>query len=270
MATVTPPTTAKKASHGYSINISAPPTMPFTILVVIVKESLYFTHLHHFTHMGALKASWLQSRKAVQHYPSTSTSSHANSGLLLYMYSCFLKVCTLTPSLTPSNLNHLLTKIFSPTRIWLLRQRDDDYYSLRYTDPKEYFAGVRREWAFRREESDHLRNDLIGLSAKLPVRDSLIVYPARNFNGSWGEYHHKVIEAVELIREENHRMLLHRCRFYMLQLAKDSATANGREMTFEEECQLLQNPHYISDDHMSDEESTDDDDPIDKYEFVFI
>ena len=60
------------------------------------------------------------------------------------------------------------------------------------------------------------------------------MYPAHNFNGSWGEYRRKVIEAVELIREENHRMLLRRCRFYMLQLAKDSATASGREMTFEE------------------------------------
>ena len=55
-------------------------------------------------------------------------------------------------------------------------------------------------------------------------------------------------------------MLLRRCRFYMLKLAKDSTIASGRKMTFEKECQLLQNPHYISDDHMSDEEPTDDDD----------
>ena len=150
--------------------------------------------------------------------------------------------------------------MFPPTRIWLLRQRDDDYYSLRYTDPKEYFAGVRREWAFRRKESDQLRNDLIGLGAKLLVRDSLGVYPARNVNDSWGEYRRLVIKIMELIREENNRMLLRLCHFYMLKLAKDSAAASGREMSFEEECQLLQNPHYISDDHMSDEEPTDDDD----------
>ena len=43
------------------------PTMPFTFLMVKVVESL----------------------------PSTSTNSHANSGLLVYMYSCFLKVCHL-------------------------------------------------------------------------------------------------------------------------------------------------------------------------------
>ena len=86
------------------------------------------------------------------------------------------------------------------------------------------------------------------------------MYPAHNFNGSWGEYRRKVIEAVELIIKENNRMLLRRCRFYMLKLAKDSTIASGRKMTFEKECQLLQNPHYIYDDYISDEEPTDDDD----------
>ena len=69
---------------------------------------------------------------------------------------------------------------------------------------------------------------MIGLGAKLPVRDLLGVYPARNFKGSWGEYSRLVIEAVELIWEENNRMLLRRCRFYMLKLAKNSATGSGR------------------------------------------
>ena len=151
-------------------------------------------------------------------------------------------------------------KMYSPSRKWLLKQMNDDYYSLKYTDPKEYFAGVRREWAFRLEESDQLRNDLIGLGAKLPVRESLGVYPARNFNGSWADYRRLVIEAVELIREENNRMLMRRCRFYMIKLAQDSANASGRDMSFEEECSLLQNPNYISDYDMSDEEPTDDDD----------
>ncbi|KAL1803180.1 hypothetical protein ACET3Z_031827 [Daucus carota] len=95
------------------------------------------------------------------------------------------------------------------------------------------------------------------LQAPVP---SFGVYPARNFNGSWGDYRRLVIEAVGLIREENNRMLLRRCRFYMLKLVKDSAAASGREMTFEEECQLLQNPNYLSDEPMSDEEATDDDD----------
>ena len=72
-----------------------------------------------------------------------------------------------------------------------------------------------REWTFRREESDQLRNDLITLGAKLPVRDSLTIYPAHGFQDSWGYYRRKVIEAVEIIREENKRMLLRWCRFYI-------------------------------------------------------
>ena len=33
----------------------------------------------------------------------------------------------------------------STNRIWLLQERNDDYRSLKRSDPKEYFAGVRRE-----------------------------------------------------------------------------------------------------------------------------
>ncbi|KAL1831041.1 hypothetical protein ACET3Z_000692 [Daucus carota] len=146
--------------------------------------------------------------------------------------------------------------MYSSSRKWLLVERNDDYESLKYSDPREYFAGVRREWAHRLEESDQLRNDLIALGAKLPAPDSLAIYPEYRFQGSWGEYRMKVIAGVEQIREENNRMLLRRCRMYMYQLARDSATASGREMSFEEECALLQNPNYISDFYMSDEDST--------------
>lgn len=62
---------------------------------------------------------------------------------------------------------------------------------------------MRRGWKFRREDSDQSRSDLIALGEKLPVRDSLSVYAAHEFQGSWGEFHYKVIEVVELIREEN-------------------------------------------------------------------
>ncbi|KAL8154954.1 hypothetical protein AgCh_000356 [Apium graveolens] len=44
---------------------------------------------------------------------------------------------------------------------------------MRVSDPKEYFAGVCREWAYRREESDQLRDDLIAMGVKVPVRQSL-------------------------------------------------------------------------------------------------
>ena len=87
--------------------------------------------------------------------------------------------------------------MYSPSRKWLLPERNDDYESLKYSDPREYFAGVWREWAYRLEESNQLRNDLIALGAKLPARDSLGIYPEYRFQGSWGEYRMKVIAAVE-------------------------------------------------------------------------
>lgn len=46
----------------------------------------------------------------------------------------------------------------------------------------------------------------------------------------------------------------------MLKLARDLATASGREMSFEEKCQLLQNSHYNSDYYIFDEETTNVDD----------
>lgn len=64
----------------------------------------------------------------------------------------------------------------STCRIWLLNERDDDYHSLRRSDPKEYFAGVRREWDYRLEESERLRNDLIRMRARVPIRDSLAMF----------------------------------------------------------------------------------------------
>ena len=38
-------------------------------------------------------------------------------------------------------------------RIWLLPEYADDYCHLRVSDPKEYYVGLRREWAFRVNEA---------------------------------------------------------------------------------------------------------------------
>ncbi|KAL8100032.1 hypothetical protein AgCh_032331 [Apium graveolens] len=54
---------------------------------------------------------------------------------------------------------------------WLLRERHDDYRTFRVSHPVEYFAGVRREWAFRREESESHIHDLIAMSAELEESD---------------------------------------------------------------------------------------------------
>ena len=137
----------------------------------------------------------------------------------------------------------------------MLAERDDDYRNLKRSDPKEYFAGVRREWAYRCEESENLKNDLIALGSRVPIRDSFAMYPDIPVQGrSWSEYKRQVIKAVSHIRLENNRMLLRRSRYYMYQLAKDSVTATGRELSETEKCHLLQNPNYISDEYMSDEE----------------
>lgn len=146
----------------------------------------------------------------------------------------------------------------STSRIWLLVERNDDFRTLKRSNPREYFAGVRREWAYRCEESERLRNDLIALGARVPIRDSFAMYPNEPMQGrSWNQYKQQVVRAVEQIRFENNRMLLRRSRYYMYELAKDSVSASGRELSEAEKCHLLQNPNYISDDYMSDEEVSD-------------
>ncbi|KAI8535910.1 hypothetical protein RHMOL_Rhmol10G0212100 [Rhododendron molle] len=60
--------------------------------------------------------------------------------------------------------------------------------------------------------------------------------------------------AVKRIRRENNRMLLRKCRYYMLQLAREVAEASGRELTPREHSNMLANNKYLSDDDMSDEE----------------
>ena len=56
---------ALQASHGHSVRISAPPTMPFNFIRVTVKESMQFhmarfRHLHHFTQLVSHGFTWLQ------------------------------------------------------------------------------------------------------------------------------------------------------------------------------------------------------------------
>lgn len=142
----------------------------------------------------------------------------------------------------------------STHRNWLLGERNDDYRRLKFSDPKEYFAGIRQEWAYRRAESERLRNELIAMGARVPIRHSLDMFPRTTESSGWDDYRRKVIQAVKQLRIENNRMLLRRTRQYIYQLAKDSVRASGRELTHVEEQHLQQNPCYISDDYMSDEE----------------
>ena len=52
-------------------------------------------------------------------------------------------------------------------RIWLLSEYNDGYRQFRRSDPKEYYAGLRREWAFRVNKSDLIVAQLRDLGAPI-------------------------------------------------------------------------------------------------------
>ena len=54
-------------------------------------------------------------------------------------------------------------------------------------------------------------------------------------------------KVVKQIRKENNLMLLRRCRYYMLQLAGEMATATQRELTPNERNNVLSYDEYLSD-----------------------
>jgi hypothetical protein len=54
-------------------------------------------------------------------------------------------------------------------------------------------------------------------------------------------------KVVKQIRKENNLLLLRRCRYYMLQLAKEMATATQRELTPNESNNVLGYEEYLSD-----------------------
>ncbi|KAL8114104.1 hypothetical protein AgCh_021110 [Apium graveolens] len=78
-------------------------------------------------------------------------------------------------------------------------ESDDDYRSLRVSDPVEYFADVRQEWAFRREESESLTHNLIPMSVRVTLRHSLSIYPRPHENLPWSEFRRKVVKAVTFV-----------------------------------------------------------------------
>ena len=130
-------------------------------------------------------------------------------------------------------------------RIWLLPEYADDYRHLRVSDPKEYYAGLRREWAFRVNEAEIVVEQLRELGA--PIVRRLALSMQRN---NRSEYE----RAVKRIREENNRMFIRRSRYYMLKLANNQATAMRQTLTQAEVHNVVNNPAYISDNEMSDED----------------
>ena len=130
-------------------------------------------------------------------------------------------------------------------RIWLLPKYSDGYRQLRRSDPKEYYAGIRREWAFRVNESNVIVAQLCDLGAPI-VRHLSLSMQRRNRS----EYEF----AVNRIREENNRMCIRRSRYYLLQLTNNQVTTMGRTLSQTEVNNVLNNPSYVSDYEMSDED----------------
>ena len=99
---------------------------------------------------------------------------------------------------------------------WILPRFADNYVREKYTDRREYYAGLRREWEYRYNESNTLHTDLVVLGAPLPDRVSLTM-PRSNVV----DYE----KVMKQILKENNLMLLCRCHYYMLKLAEEMATA---------------------------------------------
>ena len=130
-------------------------------------------------------------------------------------------------------------------RIWLLPEYADDYRHLRVSDPKEYYAGLRREWAFQVNEAEIVVGQLRELGAPIVRRLAL----SMQWNNR-SEYE----RAVKRIREENNQMFIRRSRYYILQLVNNKANAMGRTLFESEVNNVLNNPTYISDYEMFDED----------------
>ena len=56
---------------------------------------------------------------------------------------------------------------------WILPRFADNYVKEKYTDRREYYAGLRREWEYCYNESNTLYTDLVVFGAPLPDRVSL-------------------------------------------------------------------------------------------------
>ena len=123
-------------------------------------------------------------------------------------------------------------------KVWLLPPFTYDYKSEKYSSPKDYYAGIRAEWAFRVTEQEGLFNDLCNFVAPVPHRRSLTM-ASRNVSD-----HEK---AVSRIKKENNRMLMRRWRQFKLQLATEMAEASNRDLTVIERNNVLNNEKYLSD-----------------------
>ena len=100
----------------------------------------------------------------------------------------------------------------------MLPRVPDNYRRERDSDTREYYAGLRREWDFRMNEFNALHDDLMRLKAPLVNRISLTL-PQQNMD----QYR----SAMAKIKKENNLLLLRTCRYHILQLMEELATATN-------------------------------------------
>ena len=118
----------------------------------------------------------------------------------------------------------------------MLPRFPDNYRRERDSNEREYYAGLRREWDFRVNESNALHDDLVQLEAPLVDRVSLTL-SRQNM--------HQYERAMTKIKKEN-PMILRRSRYHMLQLAEELAAAMNRQLTPAEHNNVLNYQDYLS------------------------
>ena len=114
----------------------------------------------------------------------------------------------------------------------------DNYVREKYTDRREYYAGLRRDWAYRYNESNTLHTNLVVLEALLLDHVSLTMSRSNVVDYE---------KVVKQICKENNFMLLRHSRYYMLQLVEKMTTATQRELTPNERNNVLSYEKYLSD-----------------------
>ena len=122
-------------------------------------------------------------------------------------------------------------------RNWILPHFPDNYRRERDVDEMEYYVGLRQESDFRMNESNSLHDDLVQLGAPL-VDHILLTLSWQNMD----QYR----RVVAKIKNENNLMLLHRCRYHMLQLTEELAAATNRQLTSVKRNNILNYEDYLS------------------------
>ena len=153
---------------------------------------------------------------------------------------CIPHVCIMHVNLSHSLHIHFSrnSEITMASNNWILPRFADNYVREKYTNIREYYAGLKLEWEYCYNESNTLHNNLVVLRAHLPDRVSLTMLRSNVVNYE---------KIVKQIRKENNLMLLDHCWYYMLQLAEEMATATQKELTPNERNNVLSYDEYLYD-----------------------